>query len=66
MIDSINFKIENIDYLDFKQLYEKGIRVDDMTTTNPKTGFINMCYVFKYKGATFKFNRSNGQNSLGL
>ena len=60
MIDSINFKIENIDYLDFKQLYEKGIRVDDITTTNPKTGFINMCYVFKYKGATFKFNRSNG------
>ena len=59
MIDSINFKIENIDYLDFKQLYQKGIRVDDITSTNPKTGFTNRCYVFKYNGATFKFNRSN-------
>lgn len=59
MIDSINFRIENIDYLDFKQLYQKGIRVDDITSSNPITGFTNRCYVFKYNGATFKFNRSN-------
>ena len=59
MIDSINYRMENIEYLDFKQLYQKGIRVDDITSTNPKTGFTNRCYVFKYNGATFKFNRSN-------
>ena len=59
MLDSINFRIDNINYLDFKQLYKKGIRVDNMTSTNPKTGFTNVCYTFKYNGVTFKFNRSN-------
>ena len=59
MLDSINFRIDNIDYLDFKQLNKKGIRVDDITTTNPRTGFTNVCYSFKNNGATFKFNRSN-------
>ena len=58
MIDSINFLIRDMEWIDFKHISELGQRVKEYKNINNRTGFENKCYEFNYKGIEFKYNKS--------
>ena len=48
MIDSINFLIRDMEWIDFKHISELGQRVKEYKNINNRTGFENKCYEFNY------------------
>lgn len=58
MIDSINYIIRDIEWVNFEYLLKQGIIPKEFKNINKNNGFTNICYSFNYKGVEFKYNKS--------
>ena len=58
MIDSINYILRDIEWVNFDYLLKQGIIPKEFKNVNKSNGFTNICYSFNFKGVEFKYNKS--------